>query len=237
MQVKIFVGATQTYAANDSNVQVFKDDKFAAKFMKSIPNAHKMREQSEIDLMKVVAELQSTYCDDSLNDADLMEEIRHADLIVGEFLYLCSSLVADKLSLPHVVISASSVATPTAIVLGLPSPPSYVPQCRWYAHYKHAGMNFMDRVQNVLQWMKLHVVHIYYFCPMFNKVKAKHNITPNKSVQETLGRVDMIISQMDFTLEPARPLLPSEYNHVCLVMFVCFVFFFTIISTRYQIHS
>ncbi|KAL9988795.1 hypothetical protein ACROYT_G003283 [Oculina patagonica] len=204
-KVKIFVGATQTYAANDSNVQVFKDDKFAATFIRSLPN---MPNLGEMEMMSVFLELQSTYCDEMLSDAELMDEIRHADLVVGELLYLCSSLVADKLSVPHVILSVSSLSSPMSIAFGLPSPLSYVPQCRWHAHYKH-GMNFMDRVQNVFQWMKLYVVHIYYLCPMFNKVKTKHNITPNNDIQETLGRVDMIISQMDFTLEPARPIFPN----------------------------
>ena len=210
MQVKIFVGATQTYAENDSNVQVFKDDKFAAIFLQKAASAHKVKEQREMDLMKTLTDVQSTYCDEALSDAELMEEIRHADLVVGEFLYLCSSLIADKLSLPHVVISASTLSTPTAIAFGLPSPLSYVPQCRWYRHFTH-GLNFMGRVKNVVQWMKMYMVYIYYLCPMFNMVKTKHNITPNKNIKETLGRIDMIIGQMNFMLEHPRPLFPSKY--------------------------
>jgi len=44
---------------------------------------------------------------------------------------------------------------------------------------------------------------------MFNGLKVKHGITPSKNIHETLGRVDLILGQMDFVLEDPRPLLPN----------------------------
>ena len=35
VQVKLFVGASQSYAANDSNVRVYKDDKLVATMMRN----------------------------------------------------------------------------------------------------------------------------------------------------------------------------------------------------------
>ena len=207
-QVKIFVGATQSYAANDSNVRVFKDDKFAAMYREiRASSGPSMKTSGVKDLLRILSKIQSVYCDEMLNDAELIREISHADAVVGELLYLCSSLVADKLSLPHIIISASTLSTPTAVALGLPSPPSYVPQ--WDTSLTHE-LKFVDRMKNVLQWMLIHYSYVYDFCPPFNEVKTRHNITPNKTIQETLGRVDMIIGQMDFTLEYPRPLLPSK---------------------------
>ena len=207
-QVKIFVGATQSYAANDSNVRVFKDDKFAAMYREiRASSGPSMKPLGVKDLLRILSKIQSVYCDEMLNDAELIREITHADAVVGELLYLCSSLVADKLSLPHIIISASTLSTPTAVALGLPSPPSYVPQ--WDTSLTHE-LKFVDRMKNVLQWMLIHYSYVYDFCPPFNEVKTRHNITPNKTIQETLGRVDMIIGQMDFTLEYSRPLLPSK---------------------------
>ena len=207
--MKIFLGATQTYAANHSNVHFFKDDNFAT--IISLPSQSTLKTKpSEIDQMRILVKVQTTYCDEMLSDAELMEEIRHADLVIGEILYLCSSLVADKLSLPHVIISTSTLSNPMTITMGIPSPPSYVPQCRWSAYLTH-GWNFMDRVMNVFQWMKLYLFYINDLCPMFNEIKTKHNITPNKNIQETLGRVDLIIGQMPFMLDHPRPLFPSKY--------------------------
>ena len=194
--MKIFVGASQSYAANDPNVRVYKDDK-AGKFFSNPPSARDTKAISLREVLKKLIMLQSLYCDDVLGNKELIEEIRHADLVVGEILYLCSSLVADKLSLLHVILSASTLSTPTAIPLGVPIPLPY-------------ELKFVDRVKNVFLWLSMNAFYVFDLCPTFNELKKKHNITPNKSVQETLGRVDMIISQMDFTLEQARPLLPSK---------------------------
>ena len=58
-------------------------------------------------------------------------------------------------------------------------------------------LNYMSYVQDL--------------CSLYGNIKAKHNITPDKSIDETLGRVDLIIGQMHFGLEHARPLYPSKY--------------------------
>ena len=208
-QVKIFVGASQDYAANDPNVRVYKDDK-AATLLRNPPSARDKKALSANQELRQLVKVQSLYCDDMLSNKEIMEEIKHADLVLGNLLYLCSSLVTDKLSLPHVIVSPATLATPTVIALGLPSPLSYVPQHRASLTYE---LKFVDRMKNMLQWMKLYVFYIYDLCPTFNEIKTKHNITPNRNIQETLGRVDLIIGQMPFMLEHPRPLFPSK--HLC----------------------
>ena len=63
-----------------------------------------------------------------LSNVELMKETNDADLVVGELWYLCSALVADKLSVPHVLISPATLSTPYTFALGLPAPLAYVPQ-------------------------------------------------------------------------------------------------------------
>ena len=208
-QVKIFVGATQSYAANDSNVRVYKDDKLADAMTRlgaSRPSSNFFKTTSDLEQLRFLFMFQILYCDDLLGNSEVMEDIKHADLVVGEMLYLCSALVADKFDLPHVIISAATLSTPTGLAFGIPSPPSYVPQ--WGASLTHE-LKFVDRVKNVVQWMLWYGFFIYDLCPMFNGLKVKHGITPNKKIHETLGRVDLILGQMDFVLEDPRPLLPS----------------------------
>ena len=208
-QVKIFVGATQSYAANDSNVRVYKDDKLADAMTRlgaSRPSSNFFKTTSDLEQLRFLFMFQTLYCDDLLGNSEVMEDIKHADLVVGEILYLCSALVADKFDLPHVIISAATLSTPTGVAFGIPSPPSYVPQ--WGASLTHE-LKFVDRVKNVVQWMLWYGFFIYDLCPMFNGLKVKHGITPSKKIHETLGRVDLILGQMDFVLEDPRPLLPS----------------------------
>ena len=210
-QVKIFVGATQSYAANDSNVRVYKDDKLADAMTRrgaSPPSSSFFKTTSDLEQLRFLFMYQTLYCDDLLGNSEVMEDIKHADLVVGEMLYLCSALVADKFDLPHVIISAATLSTPTGVAFGIPSPPSYVPQ--WGASLTHE-LKFVDRVKNVVQWMLWYGFFIYDLCPMFNGLKVKHGITPSKKIHETLGRVDLILGQMDFVLEDPRPLLQVSF--------------------------
>ena len=211
-QVKIFVGATQSYAANDSNVRVYKDDKLADAMTRlgaSRPSSNFFKTTSDLEQLRFLFMFQILYCDDLLGNSEVMEDIKHADLVVGEILYLCSALVGDKLDLPHVIISAATLSTPTGLAFGIPSPPSYVPQ--WGASLTHE-LKFVDGVKNVVQWMLWYGFFIYDLCPLFNGLKVKHGITPSKNIYETLGRVDLVLGQMDFSLEgQPRPLLPSKY--------------------------
>ena len=209
-QVKIFVGATQSYAANDSNVRVYNDDKLADTMMRraSRPSSRFFKTASDLEQLRFLFMFQTLYCDDLLGNSEVMEDIKHADLVVGEILYLCSALVADKFDIPHVIISAATLSTPTGLAFGIPSPPSYVAQ--WGAPLTHE-LKFVDRVKNVVKWMLWYGFYIYDLCPMFNGLKVKHGITPSKNIHETLGRVDLILGQMDFVLEDPRPLLPSKF--------------------------
>ena len=207
----MFVGSSQSYASSNPNVRFFDDSKA---FAKHPPPSTKLGKKESVRAeMAYLFSLLSSYCDEMLNNAELLKEVSRADLVIGELLYLCSSLVADKLSLPHVVLSVSTLSAPTAFALSLPSPPSYVPQ--WNVPYSD-DWSFVDRVMNLLQWTSMYTLYTQNLCPLFRIIKEKHNITPNKSIQETLGRVDLIISQLQFGFEQPRPIYPSKYND-----FVC----------------
>lgn len=201
----LFVGKSQSYASSDPNVRFFADTKAMEYAVQAKSEQEKWSNPRE-GMTTMLYTFQSHYCDEMLSSTELIKEIRDADLIVGELLYLCASLVADELSLPLVIIGASSLSTPTGIALGLPFTPSYVPQ--WDMQLPREW-SLLDRARNLLQWMKLYDLYSSTLCSIYGKIKAKHNITPDKSIQETLGRVDLIIGQMPFGLEHPRPLNPN----------------------------
>jgi len=203
-EVMIFVGSSQRYAASNPNVRFFNDSKALAAHTPPTAEERKtISTRAELAFLYIV---QSWYCDGMLSNVDLMKEVSRADLIVGEFLYLCSSLIADKLSLPNVILSASSLSAPTAFAFRLPFSPSYVPQLNVHLSDE---WSILDRVRNLLQWMLNYVSYAQDLCSLYGNIKAKHNVTPDKSIHETLGRVDLIIGQMHFGLEHPRPLYPN----------------------------
>lgn len=168
-----------------------------------------MKKMSSVVSLAVLFSVQSYFCDEMLSDTALVNEVSGADVVVGEFIYMCSSLVADKWSLPLVVISAFSLTpAPLAFAFGLPLAPSYVPQ---FGIHLSDEWGILERARNVLQWMFGYGLYALYLCPTYGKIKAKYNITPDKSIQESLGKVDLIIGQMEFGLEHPRPIYPSKW--------------------------
>lgn len=202
LKVLLLVGDSEKSAFGKPNTRTFKlDEKLRTAIATFAP--HQLG-SSFMELLK----LWIPYCDALLSDKDAMDEIKNSQLIIGDSLYLCSSLVAAEFSLPHVTIAMSLLSTPTLRAFGVPSPPSYVPQ----AFPGIVGeFSFFERVQNIIGWIGSYVMFHYSFCPRYGEIKTKHNIAPQDSCEVTLGKVDLIIGQMEFPIESPRPLLPSRY--------------------------
>ena len=157
--------------------------------------------------MSGLANLQSIYCSDVLNYTEAMKAAANADLVVGDSLYMCGSLIAAKFSLPFVTVFTNSLSTPTAHAYGLPLTPAYVPQ------FKSAlgdNLNFLGRMQNVYHWILNYWAFYHGMAPRFQDLKDSYQIAPNKSLYEVLKSVDLIIGQMGFFLDFPRPILPSK---------------------------
>ena len=198
------MGTTAKYATNNPHVRFFND----SKTFSTITSGKQNTTLSARQQFNILFTTQSSYCDEMLSDVELMKETNDADLVVGELLYLCSALVADKLSVPQILISAGPLSTPSSFAVGVPAPLAYIPQI---SNNDNRISNIIDRARNVLQWVSLYWYYLQDFCPLYGNIKAKYNITPNKSIQETLGRADLIIGQVPFGLEHPRPVHPSKW--------------------------
>jgi len=146
------------------------------------------------------------YCEGILNDEELTTDIQHADVVIGDGLYICSSLIASKFSLLHIVVVSSTLSLPAMLAFGVPLTPSYVPQ---FKSTFADDLSFVERLQNIYYWILVHWAFNYGMVPPFHDLKKRYNITPQETVYETLGRVDLIISQKPFILEYPRPLFPN----------------------------
>lgn len=130
-------------------------------------------------LSLLLAPFHAMYCDALLKNKESMERISNADLIIGDGLYLCSSLIADRFSLPHVVIVTQTLSIPTMRVFGLPMPPAYVPQFRSSFTDRQT---FARRLKNLYDWLLVYWVVYFRMTPPFQKLKAKYEITPQKGL-------------------------------------------------------
>jgi len=205
-KVQMLMGDTESYASSHANVRVYKTPKAFSEIM--LTRRGPKKGLDVVTEMTNVAELMTMYCEGVMNNSELLNEMKKADLIIGDGLYMCSSLIAIKFSLPHVVILLETLSLPTMRAFGVPLPPSYVPQFKSSLADK---MSFTERLKNLFHWVLVYWAFYRGMVPPFNGLKERYNIAPDKSIYEALGSVDLIVSQKPFDLEYPRPLLPSKY--------------------------
>ena len=206
-QVQIFVGDTETFTHKDPLAIPFKTSESFKKVMQVIGKLAAKSGRDTVSQMIGLASLQSLYCDDFLSNAEVMKGAGNADLIVGDSMYICGSLIAAKFSLPFVTVFTNTLSAPTSYAYGLPLAPSYVPQ------FKSAlsdQFSFVTRIQNVYQWILNYWAYYNGMVPYFQDLKYRYKIEPDKSLHVILNSVDLIIAQMGFFLDYPRPVLPSK---------------------------
>lgn len=190
-EVVIFVGDCEKYALKDSNIRTFKCSEEVIKV-----------NPTTIAGLTVVW---YHYCDAMLGHHDNMNEAKSADLIIGDAMYLCSFLVADKFSLPHVTVLMSPLSSALGLPYNFVDLPSYIPQL-------FSGltddMNFLQRAENSLRWLVGRTTFPSMLHSIYAGLKEKYNITPEKSLQQTLQKVDIVLVQSD-PLDYPRPHLPN----------------------------
>lgn len=206
--MEIFVGDTETYALNKPLARLYNTSQAFKTALEQIPkHVGKSVGGNVVTEMKFLANIQAFYCDDVLGNNEVMKSVKYADLLAGDSHYMCGSLIADKFSLPHVTVSTNSLSAPTAHSFSLPMNPAYVPQ------FKSAlgnNLNLAERIKNVYHWIAVYLAFHVGMVPPFKELKDKYQITHNRGLYETLGRVDLIIGQVGFFLDYPRPILPSK---------------------------
>jgi len=117
LQVTIFVGDDAKYAVGKPHVKAFSTpvlqqlDDFA-----KVKGISKMGPIEELDN---IFNLQKGYCDGFLSNPAVLSELKTTDVVVGDSFYPCSSLVAAKFDIPHVVVLESPLGTPTMQLYGV----------------------------------------------------------------------------------------------------------------------
>ena len=115
------------------------------------------------------------YCDAKFSDKTIVNEVKTADLVIGDGMYQCSSLIADRFSIPHVTVLQSSLTTATATFpYNVASIPSYIPQI---TSRMTDNMNFFQRAENTLRWLVNTITFPLHFRNAFFgfKEKAQHH--------------------------------------------------------------
>ena len=183
------------------------------------PGLHFLRMRLELEghrLQQVIkaAETLFTLCEGALNSTEVLKELRGFDLLVYDVLGSCGALLGEHLGIPRVHILSAPNA-PFADQHMIPMPVSYVPQIFLRLTDK---MTFLERVMNLGVSLGLKVFYNILFGRQMNALKRKYNITPERSFEEAVGDVELVLIRADFALEFPQPLLPGNiifYINAC----------------------
>ena len=207
--MEIFVGDVliEANALKDPLVRPFKTSREFRERMQLVFKSFGKKGKDAVLEQRALGSILRHYCNDVLGNTDLMATIGSADLVIGDSLDMCGSLIAAKVSLPYVTVFTNSLSMPTAHAFGLPLNPAYVPQ------YKSAlsdNLSFVERMENLYHWIVSYLAFYSGLAPPFQELKDRYKIAPNKTLYEVFKSVDLIIAQMGFFLDYPRPILPSK---------------------------
>ncbi|XP_038070118.1 UDP-glucuronosyltransferase 2C1-like [Patiria miniata] len=148
-------------------------------------------------------------CDSALSDNAMMERLRSAkfDIVVGDIMYPCFILIAQKLNLRYVNVM-NGIIMPMAHgrLAGIPSNPAYIPG----ALTKFTDdMNVLQRCLNVFAYSLNAFLYDNFCLGPFDRLKTKYGIRPEMSTYESLGRSELWMMNTDFAADYPRSLTPN----------------------------
>ena len=172
-------------------------------------------EGDKFRLLSKMMEVLSTVCESVLNDTKIMEELRGYDLLVYDALGVCGALIGDRLGVRRVQM----LVTPNnPFDHMIPTPLSYIPMMVLPGFTNK--MTFLQRVTNVVAYIGLGLFKDLLFARPMDALKLKYNITTERSYQETVDGVELVLIRADFAIEYAQPLLPGNFSLTSLCRMV-----------------
>ncbi|XP_078362867.1 UDP-glucuronosyltransferase 2B33-like [Oculina patagonica] len=111
-EVQVFVGDTETYALKSPLVRPYNTSQAFKAALKQTLKAVGVHGRNVVTEMGRLTIVQAFYCDDVLGNNEVMEAVKRTDLVIGDSLYMCGSLIADKFSLPYVTLTYPSLSPP-----------------------------------------------------------------------------------------------------------------------------
>lgn len=151
-------------------------------------------------------DLQKIYCDSFLGDKTVLNELKTAELVIGDSLYACSALVAAKFDIPHVVIVESGLGTPILELYHISTYPSYTPQMM---SGLSPDMGLVGRVKNFVFYLARFFM-IEVGARGYGVLKTKYDIKPQESIWKILSTVDLVLLERDMVLDYAMPIPPCK---------------------------
>ncbi|XP_038070217.1 UDP-glucuronosyltransferase 2C1-like [Patiria miniata] len=165
--------------------------------------------QEELKPTKPMSKYLSFECNVLLSDEELMERLKGSqfDLMTLDFINPCMALVAQKLSLRFVIITAASL-TPGLHDrwYDIPTNPAYVPLCM--SGYSDS-MTFWQRFRNAVTWLAMSVFMDRPMLGPYDALKIRHNIRTDLNMRDTIRSAELWLANTHFAMEYSRAITPN----------------------------
>ncbi|XP_072049032.1 UDP-glucuronosyltransferase 2B18-like [Amphiura filiformis] len=162
--------------------------------------------QNQLKVAPLFFNLMRDHCHSALVDKQLLNQLRkeNFDIIVGELA--TTSLLAQALDKPYVLISCPLPASWQYSMIYNPINPAYIPTVRTgFDHH----MTFTTRLMNTIQICVDHLFIMFSILSNYDHLKETHNIKPDVSTYKALGQAELYFMNADFTLDFPRPLMTN----------------------------
>ena len=160
-----------------------------------------------MEVLFKMSKIQETLCESALNSTEVLKELKNYDLIIYDSGAFCAALIGELLKIQRIELFPYPPNSPDAFYHMIPSPISYVPQLPTGFTDK---MTFKEHLMNLGSYIGGRLfLSIVYNRPM-NALKMRYNITPERSFEEAVADVELLLIMADFALEYPQPLLPGE---------------------------
>ncbi|XP_022092204.1 UDP-glucuronosyltransferase 1-7C-like [Acanthaster planci] len=165
--------------------------------------------REELKPTKPMSKYLSFECNILLGDEKLMETLkgRNFDLMTFDLINPCMTLVAQKLSLRYVIITAASL-TPGLHDrwYDIPTNPALVPL---YMSGFTDSMTFWQRFRNAFTWLGMSSFMDRLMLGPYDALKIQHNIRTDLNMRETIRNAEFWLFHTHFAMDYPRAVTPN----------------------------
>ncbi|XP_033117819.1 UDP-glucuronosyltransferase 2B15-like [Anneissia japonica] len=148
-------------------------------------------------------------CSSMLGDQILIRKLisSNFDKIVCDVTFPCCSIIARYINVSFVnFASKGPLGSRHFRWYYVPNVLSIVPE--FMSGFTNR-MTLGQRLQNVLLYLHSVVVYDYWMFGAYDNMKSKHGVLPSERTFEIVGKADLLLLNIDFTIEFPRPYMPN----------------------------
>ncbi|PFX33442.1 UDP-glucuronosyltransferase 2A3 [Stylophora pistillata] len=160
-----------------------------------------------LELLFKMKDVFRVMCESALTSSEVLKELQNCDLLIYDSSSFCAALLGERHNIPLTELLPLSPNSPAASFHMIPMPLSYVPLLLTGFTDK---MTFVERVTNLAFYFGQKLFISMAINKPMNALKVKYNIKVERSFEEAIADVELLLILADFALEYPQPLLPGQ---------------------------